>query len=226
MGRLLMGIQGGVSGNIADVDAQFQALKTSMRPLNYSPGGGYYRIAKNFVVGPGATIAANGGIFSFRWTSATKIALVVFFRWHWVVTTAFTGGQYIDHALYIARSWSSDDTGTNTAALTMTGNNAKKRTSMVTSSAGQILYATSNSFTAGTRTLDANPLMYKGNWGSAQGFEPVEYTSLSIDVDHEHPIVLATNEGLVLNNITVFPVAGVLQMSVEMAWAEVLNASF
>ena len=224
MGRLLMGIQGGTSGVVADVDS-LQALKMSIRPLDYSSGG-YYRIGRNFSVGPSSTIAANGAIFSFRWTSATKIAIVVFFKWHWVVTTAFTGVQYIDHGLYIARQWTSDDSATGSATLTMTGNNAKKRTSMATSAAGQIMNATSNSLTAGTRTVDTNPLMYKGNYGAAQGLELIDYGVLTIDIDHEHPIVLAQNEGLVLNNITVFPVAGVLAISVEMAWAEVLNAAF
>ena len=218
-------VYGGTSGAALQVDSMYSAARVTMRPLEYGAGGAYH-VSKTFAVGPGTNIAANAAVWSFRWTSATLTALITSFKWNWIVTTAFTGAQVLDHALYVARGFNSADIGTGSSTLTMSGNNAKKRASMSASAVGEIRYATSNTLTAGTRTLDTQPVMYRGGYGSVQGLGLLDSVSMHDTLDDCHPITLAQNEGIVLNNLTVFPAAGVLTMAVEVSWFEVPNAGF
>jgi hypothetical protein len=219
-------LYGGTSGIQADTDQMYGALKTSWRSIDPGASGGIYRVQKNFSVGPSNTIAANAAVFSMRWTSGTYNAIIWYFKWNYLVTTAFTAQQMIDHGLYFARGFSSNDSGTGSSTLTMSGHNAKKRTSMATSQFGEIRYATSNTLTAGTRTLDSNPLAYRGAYLITLGTQLADYWPCNLEIDQEIPIVLAQNEGLVLNNITVFPAAGVINLSVEVAWSELPIANF
>jgi hypothetical protein len=43
--------------------------------------------------------------------------------------------------------------------------------------------------------------------------------------DGEHPVVLATNEGVTVRNRTVWPAAGTGQLLIEMAWTELATAA-
>ena len=227
-------IYGGTNTTVpAEVCSNQKALYVSGRPVNYTNDGntitgGYYRVAKSFSLGAGATIAANAAVFSFRWVSSTLTALVTTFKWNWVQTANFTGAQTVDHQAFIARGFTSNDSGTGSSTLTTSTNQMKHRTSMSTSVVGEIRYATTNTLTAGTRTLDSTPFAYKGALVAASnvGAYCFDGTSIAMEVNREHPITLAQDEGVVLNNITVFPAAGTINLYVEMAWAEVPNANF
>jgi hypothetical protein len=101
----------------------------------------------------------------------------------------------------------------------------KLRTSMGNSLMGDWRIAATTAFTAGTRTLDTNPI------AEIQGCPTVLGTTLSgngapvplyqRDNSDNHPIILATNEGLVLASTVSGPATGSYILLVQMEWGEV-----
>jgi hypothetical protein len=126
--------------------------------------------------------------------------------------------------VFVARSFSaSDSVGT---ALTLTGNSFKKRTSMGTTLVTDIRKsAVAAGLTAGTRTLDGDPLM---QLGTIQTVTNVNTTTYSKTVDFtdgmDHPLLLATNEGFIVRGPTIiFGAAGTANLLVEMQWVELTS---
>jgi hypothetical protein len=172
-------------------------------------------------------MAANGEVFHFRWTDATRLALI-----HEIAitgmraTTAFAAGA-LDIFSTIARSWTADGSGG--TALTLTGNNQKLRTSMGTTLVGTIRISTTAALGAGTKTLDSNNIGQITTHSSAgfSGATPIIgsiYLPLTIlfksDIaDGEHPIVLVQNEGVVVR--ATVPATGVWNIGVRCKWSEV-----
>lgn len=218
----------GVGGTIAEVDGTtFRALRTTARPVDHGSLG-HYRIS--VVTGTlAAALAASAQVFQFKWTDASKLAVIYKLRTRFLPLTPFTAATLTDHTsfdAFLARSYSGGGGGT---TLTMTGNNAKTRSSMGTSLA-TINVSTTAALTAAT-TLDTQPFaqsIRKGNRvNPAAATEEVvmpqmdglEYVA-NADAG-EHPIVLATNEGVVVRNRTVWPAAGTGILLIECVWAEV-----
>lgn len=134
--------------------------------------------------------------------------------------TGFTAAQELAFDASVARAWTvADSAGTQ---LTITGNNQKKRTSFATTGMGNISIATAAAVTAGTRTLDANPMLTGlGRTPAAaslndQGFESV----LDLTNGQDYPIILATNEGVVVRNTIALGAGGTVRMLAEMGWNE------
>ena len=214
----------GPSGNVAEMDPTWKSMRVSMRPVDHGAGG-YYRIAQQSGALT-ATYAAGAIAHAFRNSSATYTVIVWSYKWNIVVTTAFGAAQLVDNALYIGRSYSSDYGGG--TAATLSGNNCKKRTSHATIQA--ITYC-SIANTAGltgapTITLDSQPIAYRSFWAGAIGAYLADYDYTQFSPSHEMPIVLAQNEGLVLQNVTAYGATGVVKMGVEIAWSEVPNANY
>lgn len=228
-------IQSGAGTDLLGVDGTYKAARVSLRPVDHTTGG-HFRIGLQSNGMTSATVAADGTIFSVRWTSATHYMVVSRFRARYTVTTAFTAAQRLGMNLFIARSFTASDSGG--LATTLAGNNQKMATDMTTtaiSSAADMRISDTGVVTAGTRTLDANPICtvsgvsHDPNAGAGTGqivaIQPI--LDVTTDVSRgEHPIVLAQNEGLVLRNIVVFPASGVAFLQVEMAWAEVAIADY
>jgi len=79
-------------------------------------------------------------------------------------------------------------------------------------------------FTAGTRTLDTNAvavgLVATSQVAAASAVYP-QQTIILHDVNTgDHPIILENNEGIVINNITVWPAAANGFMSFNIEWIE------
>lgn len=218
-------IVGNPSGNLVESDATFKALRVTARPLEVL---GQYRIS--VVTGTiAAALAASAQLFQFKWTDASKLALILRLRARCMPLTPFTAATLTDHTsvdAFNVRSFASGGGGT---ALTLTGNNAKVRTSMATSLAA-INVATTAALTAAT-TLDTQPFcgsLRKGNRvNPASATEEVVMPSVDgllyePDIGSgEYPIVLAQNEGIVIRNRTVWPAAGTAEYLFECDWAEV-----
>ncbi len=217
-------IQAGASANLLEVDPNHLAGRVSVRPPKVT---GAYRVAA--FTGLLSAIPANGVIFSFRWGSATHLALIQSIRLSYATITGFTAAQEISHDIIIARAFTASDTGG--TAIVMTGNNNKKRTSHVTSQIatnGDIRISTVNALGAGTKTLDANPLIAIANKtyaatanNDAQFVE--EFESVSIG---SHFYVLAQNEGFNIRNSILMGAAGTIRATVDVAWMETLNADY
>jgi hypothetical protein len=215
----------GNGGTIAEVDGTtFRALRVTARPLDYGALG-YYSVAAN--TGTYAGLAAAAPLFSMRWGDATRFCVVYQFRWSVTTTVAFTAAQTIDRELIFARAFTVSDTGG--TAVTLTGDNQAKRTSMGASLMTD-MRVFSSAITAGTRTLDAASLGHVVGWAPAS---TGTNGGLGMHIDaqdffgalagsYEHPVVLAQNEGLIGRVGAVAMGAGGTQKShIQVAWAEV-----
>ncbi len=118
---------------------------------------GYYRVSA--VTGLLTGLAANNPICSIRWGGATQVRpLIMNLTITATSVTPFTVAQEIGIAAYMARSWSAADTGG--TALTLTAPNNLFNSISGVAPTCTILAATTGTLTAGTRTLDANPVLY------------------------------------------------------------------
>ncbi len=166
-------------------------------------------------------VAAAGPVWSVRWTATQHYAVIKKVKVSVGVTTAFTNAQVMDMGLYFARAFTAADTGG--TAATLTTNNGKLDTSYPTTkiATGDLRIGTTDVITAGTRTLDAQPL------------DVVEFSCTGLGVsggDREmnfgltpsrQEIILRFQEGLVLHNMIVMGAVGVVMLTVTLEWAEV-----
>lgn len=227
-------LEGGTSAAIAEVGAAAaKGLHTINKPQDYGALG-HYRV--QVVTGTLAAVqAASNQYFQFKWTDASRFA-VIFRVWSGFQTLArFTAGTITDFGLdlFIVRTFAAGGGGT---TLTLTLDNQQMRTSMA-SSLAQINVATTGALTAAT-TLDAHPIGQTiGGHGSqiTPTVTAPDFTSTAGVNGHEtggllykchtdvgeHPIVLALNEGLVIRNRAVWPAVGTGIYSFGITWAEV-----
>jgi hypothetical protein len=211
----------GNGGTVAEVDGTtFRAIRMTPKPLDHGALG-HYRLATTVALV--VTQAANGSLFSFRWGDATRLAVITKFRISCLQTAAATATIMPSFEVFIVRSFSvSDSAGT---AITLTGNNMKKRTSMGTTLVTDIRKsALAAGLTAGTRTLDADAIMQMPTEQLITTPGTTVY-SQELDVgvgDGNHPYVFAQNEGIIVRGPTVvFGAAGTANLVVDMSWAEV-----
>lgn len=215
----------GPSGNQLEVDATFSAGRSTSRPFESL---GQYRIS--VVTGTiAAALAAGAQLCQFKWTDASKLAVITRIKARFLPLTPFTAATLTDHTSIDAFKVRSYALGGGGTTLTLTGNNAKARTSMATSLA-TINVSTTAALTLAT-TLDAQPFsqsLRKGNRvdpvaGTEETIMPTD-TELFYEpdmADGEYPDTLAQNEGFVIANRTVWPAAGTGIYSFEIRWAEV-----
>lgn len=201
--------------------------QTSGQITPYHPditGNGAYRIAaaSGLITGIAAGTATAGHIFAARWNNVSKLALVTYFRARWSTIAGFTAAQEVGLDLYIARSYTASHTGG--TALTLTGNNAKKRSSQATTNFADMRISATGALTNVATTLDAQPIAYGCVSELATG---ATIPKLSFDIIYElddtsmHPIVLSQDTGLVLRNTILMGAGGTARVSIEMEWMEV-----
>jgi hypothetical protein len=212
----------GNTGVAAEVDGTtFRALRTTERAPDYGAFG-IYQVATTVPLV--VTQAANGTLFSVRWGDATRLMVPMYLSLTVQQTAAATATIFPRFQAFVARSFTvSDSAGT---AITITGNNMKKRTSMGTTLVTDMrVSAVAAGLTVGTRTLDAQPFLELPgpqtitNPLTASAFAAADYTN-----GQDMPIVLAQNEGLIVRGpTTVFGAAGTADLSVRLAWAELAS---
>jgi hypothetical protein len=216
-------IQSGASStSLLTIDPTFVAARVSEHPPEIL---GAYSLG--LTSGALTTAAAAGTVFSFRWAPATTTQLCMVRRVEigFATTTAFGTAQALQYSMQIARNWSASDTGGTAAAFTQT-NTGKMRTVMPTSAfagGGQIMIANTAANTAGTRTLDTQAM------GFVQGASTAVGTVLTATPIFQHspgdyPVILASNEGFIINNVVLMGATGVINLTVTVEWME-LNAT-
>lgn len=180
---------------------------------------GHYRLATTVPLV--VTQAANGTLFSFRWGSAARLCYPVYIRLSVMQTAIATATINPRYQVFVARGFTaSDSAGTQ---ITTTGNNMKKRTIMPTSLVIDIRKsAIAAGLTAGTRTLDAEPILELATNSTITVLNNTLYSQeLDLTQRVEHPLVFAQDEGLIVRGpTTVFGAAGTADLVVELAWAE------
>lgn len=189
------------------------------------PPGSQYQVAVatgNIAAGAGS----NSVVFSARWGSSTKIAVVTYIGIPGMrAPTAFVAG-ITDIKATIARGFTVAHTGG--TALDLTGNNNKLRTSMPTSLFSDMRVASTAALGGGTLTLDAQDvgIIVTSTSSGFAGATPIigsQYIPDMVLFDAnlsrgDMPIVLATNEGVVVR--ATVPGTGVWNLGVEMHWFE------
>lgn len=208
----------------ADGDATRQwvdrrgAMVARVAPIDFGALGAYSIAVNNGTTAMAAGLAANSPIVSFRWAQATNICLIKRVRLT-VVGTA-TGfavglGQF---DLLMVRSFTAADTGGGT--LTLTTNNAKRRTTMGTTGVAEIRRSTTATLTAGTRTSDAQPHKTRLIAFDATANKIwADEVPLFDAQNGEYPLALAQNEGIVIQ--ATVPATGTWFYSITIDWEEV-----
>jgi len=226
-----MGVQIiGNGGTIAEVGGTtFRALKTNNNPIDYGSLGSYGMSAQTGTLA--AALAASAVVFSARWSDATRFAIVHRMRWRFLPLTPFTAATLTDHTsfdAFQATGFTASHTGG--TAITLAGNNLKRRMSMSSTLFTDLRIATTAALGGGTLTLLTQAFaqsIRKGNRvnPAAATEEVIQPTTdgaeWSPDVcNGEHPIVLAQDNGIIVRNRTVWPAAGTGILVVQMDWTE------
>jgi hypothetical protein len=227
-----MGIQIiGAGGSIAEVGAFAQkGLHVLPKPIDVGALG-HYRVAS--VSGTmAAALAASAQVYQFKWTDATRLAVILRLAVKFITLTRFTAGTVTDQGLdaFVVRTYAAGGGGT---ALTLTGDNAALRASFGTTLVSEIRVPTTTALTAAT-TLDTQPFaqsfglysqvtpsatIAQEDWNFGGDDSILEYKPRL--GDGEYPLTLATNEGIVVRNRAVWPAAGTGIFSFLIHWAEV-----
>ncbi len=190
---------------------------TPIAPLYGGLTGSY---AKALVTGTmGAGLTGGAPVFSFRYGGtglAVVKAVVVSAAADTTSFGAAAGPAHLD--LFAARAFTASDSGG--TAATLTTNNGKLRTSFATTAVSDIRISSTATLTAGTRTLDSNPAT-SAFFGAASGagislLAPTNI--LKAPNAGDYPLVLATNEGFVIQ--ATVPGTGTWGMAVTVYWDE------
>lgn len=175
------------------------------------------------------TIAAGtntaGHLWAARWAPATndprKLCLIRRFRAEWTTVTGFTAQQEISMQLFKATAF----TVLHNAGGAATTPSKKQRTSLMPAPLLAAYIANSTTAISGsTATLDTDPLDACSASALAAG-AAVQNATMSLDfnpdVTEGSPMILESNEGLVLRNGVVMGAAGAARVSIKFDWMEV-----
>ena len=141
----------GSGGVVAQVETNTQAVRVVARPNDVGALGAYSLGAVSGVMAAG--IAANSPIFSFRYGGSNLVLLKRVLISAANAGTAFAAGVGVFN-LVAARSFTASDSGGTSVLPTIN----KLRTSQGTTAVADIRIASTAALTAGTRTLDGQPL--------------------------------------------------------------------
>lgn len=210
------------NGTAAEVELNTKALRTVVRPNDYTSFGMFSIAAASSTMAAG--LAASAPIFAFR-NSSLNTALVVVKK---VVisagnsATAFAAGVG-SFSMFASRSWTTADTGGTDITPTSTSSNQNKlRTSMGGSGiagTGNIRISATGTLTAGVRTLDSQPMAsVSGSIVATAGTVLMPNTVLFQASAGDFPLVCATQEGFVIQ--ATVPATGTWTFSVQTVWEE------
>jgi hypothetical protein len=210
----------GVDGDLNDVTPQV-GMPVFVRPPVVL---GSYMVAAQ--TGIYAGLAAGAILFSMRWSDATKICRVTRVLINVNTTTAASAAGMLDRDLVIVRSFSASDSGG--TAITLTGNNAKARTSHATSVMADMRIASTGALTAGTGTADTQAVgltTVQGTATQAVGLTIPLSDLLNPNGGATQPIILAANEGLRVRIPTAMPASIAQRTTVQIYWDELAAAT-
>jgi hypothetical protein len=201
-------------------DGSLQVVRhyASQYPIDYGIGGCFQLTSKSGSMAAG--LAANSPIYAFRWTSIALLAIVRRVRVScWVLGTAFTAGIIEFDAMRV-HGWTAADTGGVTD--TITGDNGNMRTAMPATALSEIRHSSTATLTAGTRTVDTQPIDLMVASAVAAVTNQIVFTRQPVfdkTAASDHPLVLAQNEGFLIQ--ATVPAIGVWAFSVTPEWDEV-----
>jgi hypothetical protein len=143
-------------------------------------------------------------------------------------TTAFGTAQTLQYSMQIARSFTAPYSTGGTAAAFTQANTGKLRSSMPTSqmalTSGNLYISNTGAITGATNTLDTQVIAFVN--GNANATLPViPNTAIYQHQTGDYPLILAANEGFVINNVTAMGASGVVSLYVNVEWMELAATS-
>lgn len=216
----------GVQSNIeAQVDPTHQALRIQVRPaehvFNGVIGGHYSVTAYSGTIA--ASLAANSVVFSIRWGADNKLMLLKRL-FAWMVITG-TPGALTAFALEAVRvtGWTVSFSANQTTVAIGAG--GKMRTANMAQSAlsasGAIQVCTTAGMTGQTYVADTNGFatgVLQGTMAAGCGGNVPIYDEVAFG---QHPVVLGSNEGIIIRNPIALPATSTVQAGFQAIWAEV-----
>ena len=172
---------------------------------------------------------------SIRWAPTTPNAYLVLLRIKigWECLTAITTAVRMAYQASIVRSFTVDFTTSN-SALDMSKHSGMMRTTMGTSlmgANGPRGAAITGALSGNTYTLDTSPFaitnwsvpgILTGTVSTVLGVAGNTQTLYERTADGQHPVVLAANEGVVVQLVHTGWASGTVSLCVQWEWAEVL----
>jgi hypothetical protein len=210
----------GLTGAAVEVGSSTtRAVRVQSCPVDYGTLGVYRFSWLSGSFAPGAI--TNEPVWSFRWTDATRLCVLQDLIMDGIgVSTPGFAGSFNQLKIFIARSFTVSDTGG--ATFTLSGNNGKLRTNtMQPTLLGELRATTNNILTAGTRTLDAQPIASQSFPGTASTtvVRPGRRLLTNVGIRSQDPVVLAQNEGLI--GTMTLTASGTCQVGMTSCHAEV-----
>lgn len=217
--------QGAIAPAELAIDPLFLAARVVHRPYDYTGAGrvlGFYRAAG---ISSAIAPAANGIMANMRYGDTTSFLVLLRLRVGISVVTAVTAQSTPPMVVAHARAYTASET-TSIAALTLTGNNAKMRTTPMNSSqVAQFALATvAAGVTGGTKTLDTSSFgiaTISPALGAIGSGTPM-FDIYKADNNGGHPVVYGGNEGFALSWGSTTLATGTVTVAVEAEWAEVI----
>jgi hypothetical protein len=212
-----------------------------MRQAPSEMAGGYdlrgsYRLAVSTgaVTLVAARTASAGQLFVFRWAPDSLTSHKAYVRYigaRFYCSTPYTTDQETGVDLIVARSFTVSATGATAVDLGSTvTNTGKYRTAQATSLvvANACRVADTGAITAGTHTLDANPIGLCSEYIAETGDMVPKATRMLPDGfyplwdarNSNYPLVLADDEGFVIRNLVLMGAAGVGRWDFLVEWDE------
>lgn len=218
-------LEGGTSAALAGIGVESQsALHVTQKPVPVGALGHYRTSHRCALVN---TQAANSRLFELRNAHASNLIVILHIRIQWVQTAAHTAAIEDSIDAYRLTSFSVTST-TNTVTPVA----SKLRTSYGTIDTaatlirGVTVAGAAAGMTGATLTKDTAPLFQLPMWllAAVPTAGPTVHTEYhySPDVgDGEAPLVLAQNEGLLIENRVLLGAAAGSSVYIDVEWAEV-----
>lgn len=201
----------------------------SRRP--YELRGRYTNVVRSGLLTAVAAFTSTAGhIFAWRWDDATVTGLLGFVRYVGVkamLTTAFGADQEVAYGMHLLRGYTASHTGGTAVDVggTVTGT-GKRYTNQPASLLASCRIGDTGALTAGTHTIDANPIGMQSffaetvgdempAWEAGGGWAPLWDSRES--GDH---LEFDNDEGFILSNLTLMGATGVIQLAVKVEWDE------
>lgn len=212
----------GNTGTVLEVDPNTRAARITAYPINVGSMGSYAISATTGNIAAG--MAANGAIFTFRWSSGAGVALIRNVKVGAASgATGFAAGT-ASCGLVFADSYTVTGT-TGSSSVALSGNEGKRRTAFATSAVanGDIRISSTAACTGQTWTLNTADAARLGPFGVTVGvqtnFIPAGTMLWAPDWAGEWPLVLEQNEGFAVR--CTVPATGVWSAVVSVEWTEV-----
>lgn len=209
----------------AQVDPTHDALRVQVRPTEHTLNsliGGHYGVSV-YSGTVAASLAANSVLFAMRWADPTKVLVLKrLFAWMAITGTPGTLQAFALEAIR-ATSFTTSFSANNTNTTPATSSQKMRTSNMagsVFSTSGTIQVCTTAGMTGMTYTLDtagfaSNTL--QGTVAAGAGGSLLLYDETQFG---QHPLVLSTNEGVVVRNPIALPATSTVQLGFQALWLE------